>query len=59
MVLPRMNFPYPPALVAMVSELNQIAYIEDLKITGFPQYQNLENKGTVNSLLTYKEIPLS
>ncbi len=49
---------YPPALIAMVNEMSQMAYIEDLSVTGFPQFQNLENKGTVNSQLTYKGDPI-
>ncbi|SDH14475.1 hypothetical protein SAMN04487996_12973 [Dyadobacter soli] len=52
------ELPYPVAIKEMVNEINDIAYISDLKITGFPQYQMLENNGKVNSPLTFKGDPI-
>jgi hypothetical protein len=52
------ELPYPTALKALVNELNDIAYIAEFKVTGFPQYQILENNGKVNSPLTFKGDPI-
>ncbi|OJV17018.1 MAG: hypothetical protein BGO21_29725 [Dyadobacter sp. 50-39] len=52
------ELPYPVAIKEMVNEINDVAYISDLKITGFPQYQMLENNGKVNSPLTFKGDPI-
>lgn len=52
------ELPYPSAMQALVTEINEFAFISDLKITGFPQYQLLENNGKVNSALTFKGDPI-
>jgi len=52
------ELPYPTAMKALVNEINDIAYISDFKVTGFPQYQFLENNGKVNSALTFKGDPI-
>ncbi|MCF0071873.1 hypothetical protein LZD49_15455 [Dyadobacter sp. CY261] len=52
------ELPYPTALKALVNEINDIAYIADFKVTGFPQYQLLENNGKINSALTFKGDPI-
>lgn len=52
------ELPYPVAMKELVNEINDVAYISDLKITGFPQYQFLENNGKVNSALTFKGDPI-
>lgn len=52
------EMPYPTALKALVNELNDIAYIAEFNVTGFPQYQYLENNGKVNSALTFKGDPI-
>jgi hypothetical protein len=48
----------PAAFAALLKELRPIAYIEDSDLTGFPQYQIFDNKGTVNSPLTFKGDPI-
>lgn len=52
------ELPYPVAMKELVNEINDVAYISDLKITGFPQFQYLENNGKVNSALTFKGDPI-
>lgn len=52
------ELPYPLAMKEMVNEINDIAYISDFKVTGFPQFQYLENNGKVNSALTFKGDPI-
>lgn len=52
------ELPYPTALKTLVNEINDIAYIADFKLTGFPHYQYLENNGKVNSPLTFKGDPI-
>jgi hypothetical protein len=52
------EMPYPTALKALVNEINDVAYIAEFKVTGFPQYQYLENNGKVNSALTFKGDPI-
>jgi hypothetical protein len=52
------ELPYPSAMQTLVTEINKVAYISDFKITGFPQYQLLENNGKVNSALNFKGDPI-
>ncbi|MBO9615464.1 MAG: hypothetical protein J7619_22380 [Dyadobacter sp.] len=52
------ELPYPSAMQALVTQINEFAFISDIKITGFPQYQLLENNGKVNSALTFKGDPI-
>lgn len=52
------ELPYPTAMKALVNEINDVAYISEFKVTGFPHYQYLENNGKVNSALTFKGDPI-
>lgn len=52
------ELPYPSAMQTLVTQINEVAYISEFKITGFPQYQLLENNGKVNSALTFKGDPI-
>jgi hypothetical protein len=49
----------PSVFAALLKELRPIAYIEDFDLTGFPQYQIFDNKGTVDSPVTFKGDPIS
>ncbi|GGM76786.1 hypothetical protein GCM10010967_05490 [Dyadobacter beijingensis] len=50
--------PYPIALKELQNQINDIAYISKFNVTGFPQYQFLENNGKVNSALTFQGDPI-
>lgn len=50
--------PYPIVLKELQNQINDIAYISEFKVTGFPQYQFLENNGKVNSALTFQGDPI-
>ncbi|GGH40815.1 hypothetical protein GCM10007423_36140 [Dyadobacter endophyticus] len=52
------ELPYPVAIKEMVNAINDVAYISEMKVTGFPQFQYLENNGKVNSPLTFKGDPI-
>lgn len=52
------ELPYPFALQTLIVDLREIAVIHELKLTGFPHYQYLENNGKVNSPLTFKGDPI-
>jgi hypothetical protein len=49
----------PSVFAALIKQLRPIAYIEDFDLTGFPQYQIFDNKGTVDSPVTFKGDPIS
>ena len=50
--------PYPVVLKELQNQINDIAYISKFEVTGFPQYQFLENNGKVNSALTFQGDPI-
>lgn len=52
------ELPYPIVLKELQNEINDVAYISKFEVTGFPQYQFLENNGKVNSALTFKGDPI-
>jgi hypothetical protein len=53
------ELPYPVALKELINEINDVAYVSKIKVTGFPQFQYLENNGKVNSALTFKGDPIN
>jgi hypothetical protein len=48
----------PAAYATLLSELEGSEYVKELKITGFPHYQLLENKAVVNSQIKFKGDPI-
>lgn len=52
------ELPYPAAISALEAQISEIAYVSEFKVTGFPQYQLLENNGKVNSALNFKGDPI-
>jgi hypothetical protein len=46
---------YPEGLSALNTYIREFAVIEDYKLTGFPQQQVFENKGTVDSKVTFSK----
>lgn len=49
----------PAAFEAIVKQLRPLAYIEEIDVTGFPQYQIFDNKGAVGSPVTFKGAPIT
>ncbi|MCE6988245.1 hypothetical protein [Dyadobacter sp. CY323] len=49
----------PAVFAAIIKELRPLAYMEDIDVTGFPQYQIFDNKGTVDSPVTFKGAPIN
>ena len=49
----------PAVFEAIVKELRPLAYIEKIEVAGYPQYQIFDNKGTVDSPVTFKGGPMS
>lgn len=50
---------YPPLLTDFVAQISAVAQIDKFEVTGFPHYQKLENKGTVNSSMTFEGKPIT
>lgn len=50
---------YPPLLTDFVAQISSVAQIDKFDVTGFPHYQKLENKGTVNSSMTFEGKPIT
>lgn len=50
---------YPEGLSALNTYVREFAVIEDYTLTGFPQRQILENKGTVGSTITFSKEPMN
>lgn len=48
----------PAAYASILSELQGSEYVKDVKITGFPHYQLLDNKAAVNSQIKFKGEPI-
>ena len=48
----------PAAYQSIISEFEGSEYVKDLKITGFPHYQLLDNKAAVNSQVKFKGEPI-
>jgi hypothetical protein len=48
----------PAGLASLEEYVREFAYIEDYELSGFPQVQIFENKGTVNSKVTFSKQPI-
>ena len=48
----------PSAFINLLNELKDVANIVDLKMSGFPLYQKMENKGSVNSVMSFDGGPV-
>jgi hypothetical protein len=47
------EIPLPTALTGLLAQMQEIGTVKDFRITGFPQYQNRENKAVVGSTITF------
>jgi hypothetical protein len=48
------EIPMPTALSELLAQIEQLGTVKDFKITGFPQFQSLENKASVGSKVTFR-----
>lgn len=48
------EIPLPTALTGLLAQIEELGTVKDFKITGFPQFQNLENKASIGSKVTFK-----
>jgi hypothetical protein len=52
------EIPLPAAYVSILEEFKGSNFVKSIKITGFPQYQLLENKAVAGSKMTFKGDPI-